>query len=302
MRSDIEEQARELARHRVPYVHARVVLAERPTSAKPGDEALVLADGTMIGFVGGTCGETTVRSQGLALLESGESVLLRITPEPEPDQPGKVTVVNECLSGGTFEVFLEPVLPPAAVVVVGDSPIAHALRAVGAAAGFDMGGAGTADLAGVSAVVVASHGRDENEPLLAAVRAQVPYVALVASPRRGSAVLDSLGLAEPERARIKTPAGLDIGAHTAPEVALSVLAEIVALRPRPAGRATAAEQQESSRPGSATDPVCGMTVATVPASLHYDLVGGEHDGERFWFCGPGCLRAFAADPATYLPT
>ena len=69
-------------------MHARVVLAERPTSAKPGDEAIVLADGTIEGFVGGTCAESTVRAQALALLDSGETLLLRITPEPEaPSSP-----------------------------------------------------------------------------------------------------------------------------------------------------------------------------------------------------------------------
>ena len=68
-------------------MHARVVLAERPTSAKPGDEAIVLADGTIDGFVGGSCAESTVRAQSLTLLDSGESLLLRITPVAEPDQP-----------------------------------------------------------------------------------------------------------------------------------------------------------------------------------------------------------------------
>ncbi len=330
MHREIEERARELTRHKVPYVHARVVLAERPTSAKPGDEALVLADGTMIGFVGGTCGETTIRSQGLSLLESGESVLLRITPEPEPAQPGKVTVVNECLSGGTFEVFLEPVLPPATLVVVGASPIAVALRRVAAAAGFDVAELQGTDLATATAVVIASHGRDEADPLLAAVRAGVPYVALVASPRRGAGVLADLDLTAEERRRIRTPAGLDIGARTAPEVAISILAQLVADRPRPAGRqaadddaaaaggVTTAPDAGSGPParavsgsldvatgsrgvGNATDPVCGMQVAMVAASLHFDVPSGAHAGERYWFCGPGCLRAFAADPAAYLP-
>ena len=111
-------ELRGCATARVPYVHARVVLAERPTSAKPGDEALVLPDGTIEGFVGGTCAESTVLAQGLALIDSGESLLLRITPEPEPPQPGKLVVHNACLSGGTLEIFLEPVLPAPRLVVV----------------------------------------------------------------------------------------------------------------------------------------------------------------------------------------
>jgi xanthine dehydrogenase accessory factor len=306
-RSDIADRAAELRRARAPYVHARVVLAERPTSAKPGDEALVLADGTIEGFVGGSCAETTVRSQSLALLDSGESVLLRITPLPEPDQPGKVTVHNECLSGGTFEVFLEPVLPPVQVVVVGDTPIARALDRLVTAMGYEVVGAGGDDpseLANVSAVVVASHGRDEEGPLGAALRAGVPYVGLVASRRRGPSVVDMVDAPEEERARVRTPAGLDIGARTPEEVALSILAEVVAARPQPRGRAGAATTDgggehvhDADGPGVAVDPVCGMTVATVPSSLHR-----VHEGVTYWFCGTGCLRAFADDPEPYLRT
>src|SRR4051795_2643659 len=114
----LEQRAAELRAARVPFVHARVVLAEAPTSAKPGAEALVLPDGTIEGFVGGTCAESTVRAQGLALLDSGESLLLRIAPDEEPSQPGKLTVVNPCLSGGTLEIFMEAVLPAPMVAVL----------------------------------------------------------------------------------------------------------------------------------------------------------------------------------------
>ncbi len=131
-------EQRGCATARVPYVHARVVLAERPTSAKPGDEALVLSDGTIEGFVGGTCAESTVLAQGLALIDSGESLLLRITPEPEPPQPGKLVVHNACLSGGTLEIFLEPVLPAPRLVVFGDAPVARSIRALATHLGWDV--------------------------------------------------------------------------------------------------------------------------------------------------------------------
>lgn len=296
MNTDIATRAAELRATRAAFVHARVVLAERPTSAKPGDEALVLADGTIEGFVGGTCAESTVRSQGLALLDSGESLLLRITPTPEADQPGKLVVHNPCLSGGTLEVFLEPVLPSPLVLVVGDTPIARALGALGAPLGYDVRAFDAAALAGdaAAAVVVASHGRDEEDALLAALRAGVPYVGLVASRKRGEAVLAGLDCCGSMKGRVHTPAGLDLGARTAPEVALSILAEIVASRPRPSGRTVA--DDAAPAPTAAVDPVCGMSVAMVEASLHLD-----HDGVRWWFCGSGCLRAFAADPAAYAP-
>jgi xanthine dehydrogenase accessory factor len=283
-------------------VLARVVLAERPTSAKPGDEAIVLADGTMLGFVGGTCAEATVRAQALALLDSGETMLLRITPAPEDQQAGKLTVHNPCLSGGTIELFLEPVVPALLVLVAGDAPIGRALRAFGAPLGYEVRAFDGEIPSDTSAVVVASHGRGEEDVLAAALRAKVPYVGLVASRKRGEAVVASLDLCPSMKGAVHTPAGLDLGARTPQEIALSILAEIVATRPRPSGRSlgggdTSVGDTSAGEPASrqeATDPVCGMTVAMVESSLHLD-----HDGERIWFCGSGCLRAFAADPSAY---
>jgi xanthine dehydrogenase accessory factor len=269
-------------------VHARVVLAEAPTSAKPGAEALVLPDGTIEGFVGGTCAESTVRAQGLALLDSGESLLLRITPTPEADQTGKLVVHNPCLSGGTLEIFLEPVMPAPVIVVAGSAPVADALRSLAVQLGWQVG---EGDLVGASALVVASHGRDEESTLQAGLDADVPYIGLVASRKRAEAVIGSLGVCAGHAARIHSPAGLDIGARTPPEIALSIMSEIVSLRPRPSGRPVTEIEPATD---TAIDPVCGMTVATVESSLHLD-----HEGRRVWFCGSGCLRAFAADPSAY---
>lgn len=303
---DVEERAAALRRAHSPYVHARVVFAERPTSAKPGDEAVVLPDGTIEGFVGGSCAESTVRAQSLALLDSGESLLVRITPEPEPDQLGKLTVHNACLSGGSLEIFLEPVLPAPVLAVVGDSPIARALVALGRPLGYEVvpyESSAMSSAAGPTAVVAASHGRGEEQALTAALHSGVPYVALVASRKRAEAVLASLEVAEEERARVHSPAGLDIGARTPAEIALSILAELVMERPRPSARpvgeraadaADAADPWITSEAGTAADPVCGMTVVTDEGSLHLD-----HEGVRYWFCGSGCLRAFASEPVGY---
>lgn len=298
-RADIEQRVGELRTERVPFVHATVVHAERPTSAKPGDTAVVHPDGTIEGFVGGTCAESTVRAQSIALLDSGDPLLLRITPEPElgEAQTGaeddRLTVHNPCLSGGTLEIFLEPVIPAPLLVVHGDSPIAQALASLGERLGYQV--AGSVPGSGAAAVVCASHGRDEEEVLTAALAAGTPYVGLVASRKRGDSVIASLDVDEAARARVHTPAGIDIGARTPEEVALSVLAEIVAERRRTTGRPLV--EQAPEPPGTAIDPVCGMSVATVETSLHLD-----HEGTRYWFCGTGCLRAFASDPAAYLHT
>jgi xanthine dehydrogenase accessory factor len=306
----ISERSSELRTSRVPFVHARVVFAERPTSAKPGDEALILGDGTMLGFVGGACAESTVREQSLATLAAGGPRLLRITPLPEDAQDGKTVVVNPCLSGGTLEIFLQPAVPPPLVVVAGDSPIADALVELGTAMGYELRTLDREIPDDTDAVVVASHGRGEEEAVLtAALRAGIDYVGLVASPKRGEAVLSSLEVEPADRARVDTPAGLDIGGRTAHEIACSILAGMIQHRARHQQAATTPpcdgptpvttsphhdHVSEPEVPASAVDPVCGMSVPMVESSLHL-----EHAGTTIWFCAPGCKRAFAADPAAF---
>jgi xanthine dehydrogenase accessory factor len=334
MSTDLLTRADGLREQRTPFVLATVVRAEKPTSAKAGDRAIVLADGTIDGFVGGVCAESTVRLEGLRLLDEGSSLLLRITPTDEggATAPGATTeglrvVANPCLSGGTLDIFMEAVLPATLVHVFGDAPIARALATVARAAGYAVTASTdpSAPLAGdTAAVVAASHGRDEEKVLAAALRAGVPYVGLVASPRRGSAVVAGLDVPDDLRARVHTPAGLDLGARTSLEVAVSIVAELISTRTRPpkpqpaervaddpslatAGLADARSSRVADDPSLATagladarssrvalDPVCGMSVAAVPASLHL-----EHGGQTWYFCGPGCRQAFADDPGRY---
>jgi len=297
----LEERAQALRADRIAFVHARVVLAERPTSAKPGDEALVLPDGSIEGFVGGQCAESTVSSQGLSLLASGDSMLLRIAPNPEAEQPGKTVVHNPCLSGGTLEIFMEPVLPAPMLAVLGDSPIARALISLAGSLGFEAKALDVRELESADAVVVATHGTGEEEALVAAVRAAVPYVGLIASPKRGSAVVGSLDLSDEERKRIHTPAGLDIGARTPAEIALSVFAQVIAERPRqpqaPRSVASVTVAEDVGEVATGIDPVCGMTVTVDGEALFADV-----DGERVYFCCPGCRRAYLKEPQKYQRT
>ena len=120
-------RAEQLRSTRTPFVLATVVRVERPSSARPGDQALVLPDGTMEGFVGGVCAESTTRAEALRLLAAGEPGMLRITPAGGSDElvGGLHVVENPCLSGGTVDLFLEPVLPALLVVVLGDGPVAR---------------------------------------------------------------------------------------------------------------------------------------------------------------------------------
>lgn len=196
----------ELRATRTPFVHARVVLAQRPASATPGDEALVLPDGTIEGFVGGTCAESTVREQSLQAMASGQPRIVRITPTPQPDEhPGKVVVHNTCLSGGTLEVFLEPDLPPPLLVVVGDSPIAAAVTAVGEAVGWQVRRWVGIIPEDADALVVATHGRDEHEAWPARWQPTwpmsdwwpVPRVAMRSWPRSMSAIKLGVGSTRP---------------------------------------------------------------------------------------------------------
>ncbi|WP_267596093.1 XdhC family protein [Carbonactinospora thermoautotrophica] len=305
MRSVLDQRMAELKARRTPFVRATVVRARRPTSAHPGDTALVLADGNMEGFVGGTCAEATVRRYGLETLQTGEPLLLRISPDKTGEpvvEEGAVEVGNPCLSGGELEIFLEPVLPAPKVLVLGDTPIGRHLVALGPGLEYDIQAVAAHEvkaesLDGVAAVVVASHGRDEEPLLTLAVRAGVPYVGLVASRKRGEAVLASLDLTPEQRARIRTPAGLEIGARTPGEVALSILAEIVtSVRSEPprTGGHTGVTENTAPAPTTAVDPVCGMTVAAVDSTPHIDL-----EGKRWWFCCEGCRAAFESDPARY---
>jgi xanthine dehydrogenase accessory factor len=291
----ITDVAAELTRSREPFVQATVVRAQRPTSAHAGDTALVRADGRIDGFVGGTCAEASVREYGLMTLSTNEPLLLRIVPGEAPPQSGEegaVTVANPCLSGGSVEIFLEPRVPAPRLLVVGESPIAEALAQLGRPLGYAVQlvrGQDAVPHSDDAALVVASHGRGEEAALTAALRLGVPYVGLIASRIRGASVLAALDVPDDQRARVRSPAGLDIGGRTAAEIALSVLAEIVQER-----RAAERHGAPAAAPERAVDPVCGMTVAAVDSSAHATV-----DGVTRWFCCDGCRTAFLADPARY---
>jgi xanthine dehydrogenase accessory factor len=288
MTATIAERAYQLTVSRKPFVHATVVRAQEPTSARAGDDAVILSDGSIEGFVGGQCAESSVRAAALDTLRDGRTMLLRVLPDDAagfPETPGALVVVNPCHSGGAIEIFLRPVLPSPVLRLVGSTPISAAVATLGTFLDFEVSSLG--GFAGATAVVVAGLGKDEEPAVRAALDHGVGFIALVASRKRGAELLAGMGLSDEERARIHTPAGVDIGARTPQEIALSIMSEVVrAIRVdglAPAAGAPVAQPQQ------AIDPVCGMTVLVGPDTPHARV-----DGVDYWFCCPGCLAGFTA--------
>jgi xanthine dehydrogenase accessory factor len=300
MSTPMAERADDLTRQGVPFVQATVVRAQEPTSARPGDRAIILADGSIEGFVGGQCAAGSVRTAALGTLASGDSLLLRILPEGEgdfPESPGASVVVNPCLSGGAIEVYLEPLLPSPLVIVTGTSPTADAVADLAPSLGFRVargvaGEESAADSGPATVAIISTHGGDEAGAVRTALDTGVGFVGVVCSRTRGAALLEELVLDEEDAVRVHPHVGLEIGARTAPEVALSILASVVRAV-RVEGLVVRAGGSPAVSPRTAIDPVCGMTVTVGP-----DTPRALVDGTQYWFCMPGCRATFLQDRAS----
>jgi xanthine dehydrogenase accessory factor len=294
-------EAGRLAAEGRPFALATVVRVERPASTQRGDRALVTPDGAVHGWVGGACSEPIVVREALRALADGEPRLVRIGPAGTPGGEGIVCAVSECASEGTVEVLIEPQRGAPVLAVVGDSPAARTLALLAPHVGWGVSG----DPDGADAVVVATMGRGDEDALVRALGSDAGYVGLVSSARRAGVVAQALrdrGLGEEAVARVRSPAGLDLGPCSQEEIAVAVLAELVAwrhTRPLPKAAPDGARHLNVAVPGTftsvaeAVDPVCGMTVSLASA------VTAEHDGVTYAFCCPGCRGRFEADPARY---
>ncbi len=321
---DILGTAYRLQQRGEPFVLATVVRAERPTSAKAGARAIIFPDGSLEGWVGGSCAEPVVKRQARRALEEGAPRLIRLCPPEKMGQAltdGVHEIALTCVSGGTLEIYIEPHLVQPQLVIVGHLATAQALARLGAAMDFHVSVTGldasqerfpqanqVSDSLDVSQlalgprsyVVVASHGNYDEELLQAALESPAPYVALVASKSRAEAVLNYLeqsGVSAADRGRLKYPAGLDLGAVTPEEIAVSILAEIIQLR-RAGGQPGTIEavgQDDQPHAAEARDPVCGMMVEV--ESAHFQM---EHNGRMYYFCAAGCMKAFERSPGDYL--
>jgi xanthine dehydrogenase accessory factor len=291
------EEAGELARAGQAFALATVVWRQGPSSSKQGSRAIITADGEVRGWIGGACAEPAViRAATEAIADGGTRLLLLGTPDQfRGAVPEGMTVVPiSCQSEGALEVYIEPVLPVPHLVIVGGSPMAHTLAALARALGwsaelvsgpeFTPGHAG-----GRSMVVVATQGHGDEEVMERAIAVRPAYLGLVASHRRGEAVLGYLadrGAPKDQLEKVHVPAGLDLGKTSHEEVAVAILAELVQLRASGAlagGAAPAAERKLAQ----AVDPVCGMTVMADASGLPL-----AHDGVTYYFCSAGCRRTF----------
>jgi xanthine dehydrogenase accessory factor len=268
-------RAGQLAARGEAFALATVVDVVRPTSARLGDRALVNADGTLEGWVGGACSEPAVIREALRALADGEPRRVRIGP----DHSG-------CASEGTVEVLVEPQLPTPLLAVVGESPAAHVLADLAPRVGWGV----TREVTdSVDAVVVATMGHGDEDTLARALRTGAGYVGLVASAKRAATVLRALaaaGFDEEALLRVRSPAGLDLGPLRQDEIAVAILAELVSWRHT--------REAPAAPPVEAVDPVCLMRVVAGSGER------ATHDGITYWFCGAGCLHRFEQDPARYL--
>ena len=280
----IEDPCDDLRAREEPFVLATVVAYKSPQSAKPGSKAIIKADGSSTGWVGGGCVQPIVLREAKRVLQTGQPKLLTISPDdPRDDWKGVESFRMTCEGGGSLEVYLEPYLPKPQLLIVGASPVAEILAQLGNLLDFKVVVADT-DFSSIkdqinesSYVVVATMGNRDEEGLLAVIGTRPKYFGLVASRKKSEALFEyvrTTGTTDEDIAVITSPAGLEIGSETLPEIALSVAAEITRIR-----RTTADQPQTVA---TAIDPICGMTVEVENAK--YSSVV---DGTTIYFC---CLR------------
>lgn len=315
MSQSVLELAHQLTQAEEAFVLATVVWCERPTSAKPGAQAIIKSNGEMIGWIGGSCTQPVVVREATRLLhEGGDPYVLRLGGSEYSEllaRSGMRVVPMNCASGGVMDIYIEPHLPSPQLVLIGASPVITALSQLASVLDFSVTHLDHADLSQVSInqrtyILVASHGEYDEDVLAQALSSSAIYVGMVASHRRAEACREYLrasGLTETQLQRLKAPAGLDIGAVKPEEIAASILAELVQVQRRgqPAyNEAVSTTEQPTDEDAAnsaetALDPVCGMIVEIATARYH-----SSHDGRDFYFCCPSCQRLFERNPQKYL--
>lgn len=312
------KKAVELVAKDEPFVTASVVRFQAPISGKPGDKAIIFPDGKMWGWIGGGCAQPVVIKEALKALADGRPRLVRISPDAAPED-GIVDYTMTCHSGGTLDIYIEPVLPRPHILILGRSPIAQTLARLGKAVHYRISvaapGAESEQFPEVEAlqldldlrpmkitpdtfIVVSTQGERDEEALEQAAKTNAGYVAFVASKVKAQKVMDYLreaGVPSERVGQVRAPAGLDIRASSPEEIAVSILAEIIQLRGTRTEPAAAAKQMPLPVLNSeAKDPVCGMLVNVGSAKYK-----SEREGSVVYFCCAGCKQAFDRQPEKY---
>lgn len=304
---DVMARALEMSRAGESFALATVVWRQPPSSGQHGSRAIVTADGTLHGWIGGACAEPVLIREAKRVLEQGTPTLVWLGQEQDllgvhvPE--GVLTVPISCQSDGALQIYIEPVMAAPHVLVVGRSPMAVTLldlvRELGWRGDLVDGPDFHAGLITPSTVViVATQGHGDEEALETALQGDAVFVGLVASRKRGDVVrgyLAERGVPVGRLERVRVPIGIDLGHTTHREIAVSILAELVQLRaagelkPRPRTMLTVIE------PAEVIDLVCGMTVQAVPANRPFDF-----EGTTYYFCAMGCRVAFEKDPRSFI--
>src|ERR1700733_3316730 len=270
------------------FAIATVVRYEAPISGKPGDKAIIFPDGEIWGWIGGGCARPAVVKEALKALLDGRPRLVHISPTAT-EEAGIVAYNMNCHSGGTLDVYIEPVLPKPHVLIMGRSPVGQTLARLAKVINYTVSVAAPEAnketypevdrvQAGLEVkdlkmgphtfIVVSTQGECDEEALKNALRTDAAYVAFVASKVKAAKVLEYLGergVSAERLKQVKAPAGMDIGASSPEEIAVSILAQIVQLnRAKPS--IPGMERQQ------ARDPICGMSVNVTAAKhkSHYD--------------------------------
>jgi xanthine dehydrogenase accessory factor len=303
-----------------PFAIALVVRCEAPVSGKPGDKAIIEADGSVWGWIGGGCVQPLVIQEAQQAIKDGSPRLIRIAPsQGSESEEGIVNYSMTCHGGGALDVYIEPMLSNPHILIVGRSLAAQFLCKLGKVIGYRVSvvapGANREsfpdadllvdklDLSQVKItpetyVVVSTQGEHDEEALEQALRANTPYVSFIASELKARKVFDFLttkGLAPELLSRIKAPAGLKIGASSSEEIAVSILAEIVQARKSKVPAAGCEHVAvDKATLAKAHDPVCGMAVDSSVATYT-----SEYRGKTFFFCCGGCKQTFESEPEVY---
>lgn len=301
---------------------AQVVRREAPSSGKPGDKAIISADGTVNGWIGGGCTKGIIIKESLAAIKDKKPRLVRILPTDQlPDMPGVKNYRMTCASGGTVEVYIEPIMPVTQLKIFGRSHIAKSLCELGKASGFNV--EIISDLAEKemfptadsilelkryqpvespnSFAVVCTQGENDANSLLAAIKTQPKYLGFVASRKKANSIMMGLkreGVSHDDLVKIKTPAGIDINAKTPEEVAVSILAQIIQVK-READKVEENSKMEDLQMELTEDlyvnPVCKIPIQKSTAKYILD-----YEGEKVYFCCDGCKESFEKDPDAYM--